>query len=309
MPFTIREYVGLGSIKHRGDSDRIENALKKADAGTVVADLACGWHTYAGGAAGSKLDGKLHLPRVIPVRSVQPSVMVIEKKKPSTEQGESKEEEDEKNAHAKVSESEMSLREKLDVKICDEPVRTLRRKDPDGQDVELSFPRHSPDAPVLSGGQVNRFYKPYLKLLELMSGSQWQRIALSRTLMDDSKDLLVFDEPAASLDPAAEAALFDTIRNLKGSTTILFSTHRYGITKEGELKLLCHLSCTSLTDSGPHNAADLILMFSKGELVEQGSHDDLMRIERGEYRRMFTFSAQGFESAKTEVVDAGDVEE
>ncbi|KAL8277090.1 hypothetical protein RQP46_010518 [Phenoliferia psychrophenolica] len=233
---TYPQYVGLGSIKHRGDSDRIENALKKADACTVVADLACGWHTYAGGAAGSTLDGEFYLPRVIPVRSVQPSVAVVVEKKPKKEEVESEDEdEDKKENPDEISEPEESLREKLDVKICDEP---------------------------------------------------WQCIALSRTLMDDSKDLLVFDEPAASLDPAAEAALFDTIRSLKGSTTILFSTHRYGITKE----------------------ADLILMFSKGELVEQGSHDDLMQIEGGEYRRMFTFSAQGFATAKTEVVDAGDVE-
>lgn len=50
-------------------------------------------------------------------------------------------------------------------------------------------------------------------------------------------------------------------------------------------------------------------MFSKGELVEKGTHEDLMKIEGGEYRRMYTFSAQGFESAPhAGIVDAGDMD-
>lgn len=50
-----------------------------------------------------------------------------------------------------------------------------------------------------------------------LSGGQWQRIALARAFMrSDRSDLVVFDEPSASLDPRAEAELFDRIHALSG---------------------------------------------------------------------------------------------
>ncbi|CAE6469436.1 unnamed protein product [Rhizoctonia solani] len=62
------------------------------------------------------------------------------------------------------------------------------------------------------------------------SGGQWQRLAISRTFMRNSKKtrLLCYDEPSASLDPKAEAETFERLRNLRGDKTIIFVTQSRG---------------------------------------------------------------------------------
>ncbi|RPD78581.1 HlyB/MsbA family ABC transporter [Lentinus tigrinus ALCF2SS1-7] len=111
-----------------------------------------------------------------------------------------------------------------------------------------------------------------------LSGGQMQRLAVARTFMrsvvrDDSDlGLLLFDEPSASLDPAAEHDLFDRLRELKGSKTMIFSTHRFG----------------NLT-----RYADLILYMNESGIVESGTHEDLIRGE-GEYARLWKLQAQAF---------------
>jgi ABC-type multidrug transport system fused ATPase/permease subunit len=71
-----------------------------------------------------------------------------------------------------------------------------------------------------------------------LSGGQWQRVALSRAFMRaDTADLIVFDEPSASLDPIAEATLFDRIHSLSrvgnGATTI-FISHRFNTVRRAD---------------------------------------------------------------------------
>jgi ABC-type multidrug transport system fused ATPase/permease subunit len=71
-----------------------------------------------------------------------------------------------------------------------------------------------------------------------LSGGQWQRIALARAFMRaGSADLIVFDEPSASLDPRAEAELFESIHALShtgtGATT-LFITHRMNTVRRAD---------------------------------------------------------------------------
>lgn len=67
-----------------------------------------------------------------------------------------------------------------------------------------------------------------------LSGGQWLRVAVSRAFMRAATaDLVVFDEPSSALDPAAEAALFDTIYDLahrEGGTraTTVFISHGFG---------------------------------------------------------------------------------
>jgi len=90
---------------------------------------------------------------------------------------------------------------------------------------------------------------------------------------EDSKvGLLLFDEPSASLDPAAEHDLFKRLRELRGNKTMLFSSHRFG----------------SLT-----RHADLILYMDDSVIVEAGTHDDLIRRD-GEYARIWKLQAQAF---------------
>ena len=85
LPFTVKEYVGLGSIARRNDDDRIVQALDAATAAKVVANLPGGWHTYPGGVVGSTLDGYWRLPRVLPVRSQPPKVALVANLEDTTE--------------------------------------------------------------------------------------------------------------------------------------------------------------------------------------------------------------------------------
>jgi ABC-type multidrug transport system fused ATPase/permease subunit len=111
-----------------------------------------------------------------------------------------------------------------------------------------------------------------------LSGGQMQRIALSRTFMrsfDDERPigLLLFDEPSASLDPVAEHDLFERLRKLRGKKTMVFSSHRFG-------NLTRH--------------ADLILYINHSEVVEAGTHAELMKRKNGKYAEIWSIQAQAF---------------
>ena len=61
-----------------------------------------------------------------------------------------------------------------------------------------------------------------------LSGGQWQRLALSRTFMRiSSADLLLLDEPSASLDPEAEFQLFKKLKELRRGRTTVYISHRF----------------------------------------------------------------------------------
>jgi len=104
-----------------------------------------------------------------------------------------------------------------------------------------------------------------------LSGGQWQKLALARAFMREEADILVLDEPTASLDAEAEHAIFERFRKLaRGRTTLLIS-HRFSTVR----------------------MADRILMFEKGRIVEEGSHADL--VARGaRYARLFSLQAEGY---------------
>jgi ATP-binding cassette, subfamily B, bacterial len=107
-----------------------------------------------------------------------------------------------------------------------------------------------------------------------ISGGQWQKIALARAFMRDSEaDLLVLDEPTANLDPEAEYKLFETIRRLRKGRTTLYISHRFNTVR----------------------AADRIMVLEKGQVAEFGTHDDLMKLEDGKYRRLYSLQAKGFQ--------------
>jgi ATP-binding cassette subfamily B protein len=96
-----------------------------------------------------------------------------------------------------------------------------------------------------------------------LSGGQWQKLAVARTLARNAA-LIVLDEPSAHLDARTEYELFRRFRALaRGRTTILVS-HR-------------------LTMLG---LADRILFVERGTVVESGTHDELIALE-GRYARLF----------------------
>ena len=103
-----------------------------------------------------------------------------------------------------------------------------------------------------------------------LSGGQWQKVALARSLMREA-DVLVLDEPTASLDPRAEMAVFEEFAGLaRGRTTFLIS-HRIGTAR----------------------LADRILVLSCGRLVEAGHHAELVRAG-GEYAELFAAQRQWY---------------
>src|SRR5581483_11634458 len=58
-----------------------------------------------------------------------------------------------------------------------------------------------------------------------LSGGQWQRITAARGFLRDA-ELLIMDEPSSALDPRAEHALFQAIRDRQGRATTILITHR-----------------------------------------------------------------------------------
>jgi ATP-binding cassette subfamily B protein len=103
-----------------------------------------------------------------------------------------------------------------------------------------------------------------------LSGGEWQKVALSRAFMRDAR-ILVLDEPTAALDAQAEFDLFQRLRSLTRGRTAIFISHRFSTVR----------------------VADRILVLENGELVEQGSHAELMRQE-GRYARLFTLQAAAY---------------
>jgi ATP-binding cassette subfamily B protein len=125
---------------------------------------------------------------------------------------------------------------------------------------------------ALPAGWDTRLSRQYAGGVEL-SGGQWQRIALARVMLAvaGGASILVLDEPTASLDVRAEAALFDRFLELtQGVTTILIS-HRFSTVRH----------------------ADRICVLEHGKVVELGTHDELMA-KRGRYFTMFDLQAQRF---------------
>jgi len=103
-----------------------------------------------------------------------------------------------------------------------------------------------------------------------LSGGEWQKIALARAYMRDAQ-LLILDEPTSSLDARAEYEVFLRFADLtRGKSAVLIS-HRFSTVR----------------------MADRILVLEKGELVETGSHDELLKMN-GRYAELFNLQAMGY---------------
>ncbi|KAG8898469.1 hypothetical protein FRB99_007421 [Tulasnella sp. 403] len=100
-----------------------------------------------------------------------------------------------------------------------------------------------------------------------LSGGQWQRIALARSFMRPDSDLLVLDEASSQLDAHAQHALFTRLLSPsnRGKRTIVFITHRLSTVRW----------------------ADKVAFFDDGKVSEFGTHEELMKLEDGEYRSLW----------------------
>ena len=113
----------------------------------------------------------------------------------------------------------------------------------------------------------------------LLSGGQWQRLALARTFLRDRRDLLILDEPSSGLDAQAEHEIHDGLHRHRAGATSLLISHRLGAVRD----------------------ADRIVVLAGGVIVESGTHRELVGAD-GEYARLFAMQARNY---RPETVDAG----
>jgi ATP-binding cassette subfamily B protein len=104
-----------------------------------------------------------------------------------------------------------------------------------------------------------------------LSGGQWQRIALARAFMRAGAEILVLDEPTASMDAETEAQIFDHFRSLTANRISILISHRFSTVRH----------------------ADLIVVLDQGQIIEQGTHDELVKLG-GRYARLFDLQARAY---------------
>ena len=118
------------------------------------------------------------------------------------------------------------------------------------------------------------FDTPLMRIFEEegieLSIGQWQKLAIARAFYSDS-DVLILDEPTASLDPMAEQEIFNQFDRLRADKTTIFVSHR--------------LSSATV--------ASKIAVLEYGKLIEEGDHRQLMA-KRGRYYELFSTQAKRY---------------
>ena len=102
-----------------------------------------------------------------------------------------------------------------------------------------------------------------------ISGGEAQKIALARALYKDAPFVLL-DEPTASLDPLSEYEIYSGFDAIAGDKTAIYISHRLS-------------SCRFCDD---------IAVFHEGRLVQRGSHEELLKDEKGKYYELWNAQAQ-----------------
>ena len=103
-----------------------------------------------------------------------------------------------------------------------------------------------------------------------LSGGERQRVALARAFLADAP-ILILDEATSSLDSESEALIQEAMDRLMSERTSIVIAHRLSTVR----------------------AMDRILVFDQGRIVEEGSHEALLRKSQGHYRRLFERQAGG----------------
>jgi ATP-binding cassette subfamily B protein len=129
----------------------------------------------------------------------------------------------------------------------------------------------------LAHGVVARLPRGYEQMLGRrfeggvdLSGGEWQKMALARAYLRDAQ-VLVLDEPTASLDARSEHEVFERFAELTEGKIALLISHRFSTVR----------------------MADRILVLEDGRIAEEGSHADLMA-SAGRYSEMFEMQAASY---------------
>lgn len=112
--------------------------------------------------------------------------------------------------------------------------------------------------------------------IELSTG-QWQKLSVARAFYSDS-DILILDEPTAALDAIAEQEIYSQFDSLRKDKTTIFVSHRLS-------------SATT---------ADKILVLEDGQIIESGTHRELMR-KGGRYCELFSTQAQRYIASESDI--------
>ncbi len=103
-----------------------------------------------------------------------------------------------------------------------------------------------------------------------LSVGEWQKVALARAFLRDAQ-LVILDEPTSSMSARAEAEVFQAIRGLLDGRSALLVSHRFSTVR----------------------MADRICVLEQGRIVEQGTHDELVRLG-GTYAGMYELQARSY---------------
>ncbi len=104
-----------------------------------------------------------------------------------------------------------------------------------------------------------------------LSLGQWQKVALARSFFRKDADILVLDEPTASMDAEAEVKIFERFRELTDDKIAIVISHRFSTVR----------------------MADQIIVLDKGRIIERGTHAGLVE-QAGRYATLFNLQAKGY---------------
>lgn len=110
----------------------------------------------------------------------------------------------------------------------------------------------------------------------VLSGGEAQKLAIARVFAKDP-DIVILDEPSSALDPIAEYNMYKNMMEVSDNKTVIFISHRLSSAR----------------------VADKVYMMENGEILESGTHKDLMALD-GEYAMMFKLQAMNYQESLPE---------